>query len=1136
MDNIKNKIIKQKNDYKTLHHVISNIKRNKKEKNIKTKNEILKKNYKIKSNSQNANILKIINLNFFKNMISSNILIITLIVILYPIIIFNKNINELRRLYSFSEITLKIKGTGNKYILSNTKDDKGIYFNITPSEVYVNDIIQKPPGFKATLTKENSTVKIRWNYTLTNCSLMFYKLDNILEIDLSNFDSSQVTSTLRMFQDCSSLTSINLNNFNTKYVKDMRNMFAHCTSLISLDLSNFDTSSVTKMDSLFYNCSLLKSLDLSNFDTSKVTSMGSMFYTCKSLTSLDLNNFDTSSVKDMSNMFKDCSSLKYLDIDNFDTSSVTNMDRMFSGCRNLTSLNVRNFQTSKVTNMNRMFFNCRSITSLDLNNFETSLVSSMLEMFNNCASLVYLSIDYFDTSQVANMTNMFYNCKSLISLNLTNFRTTNSKSFTSMFTGCSNNLIFCMNETRISKIVKELNSTNPNFTNNCSEINSIKNNLIINKNEKNNVCNTIDFLSNICKIDNNKKDEDKMIDNIRNEIIEESLDSLLDNIFTGEKNDILVEDQKIIYQLTSSDNQNNKKYYNVSTIKLGECEKELKEYYKMGDNGSLLIFKVDYYDESSTTPIVEYEIYDFENKRKLNLSICQNIPIEIDIPASIDEDNIFKYNLSSEYYNDRCYPYTTEQGTDIILSDRKNEYYQNNMTLCEENCDYNGYDNETKRAICKCKIKETFLSISEINFDKDKLIEFFNLKNRVNIYVMKCYQLLFSKDGIIQNIGSYILLFIILANIPLLIIFKVKEYHILNKMINDLIKTDGIEKNKINKKENKWTNKKNIIKTTKMKLGRNSLKNIFKTTKIFKKLKDKIKNNPPKYKKSKANIYSNESKTIDYISGKSMRRISVKDESNLSYISKKLNLNNNINNIKNKKNEIKKLNDYELNNLNYQDALEIDKRTYIDYYISLLKRKQILIFTFYTKDDYNSEIIKISLLLFSFSLYFTVNTLFFSDSTMHEIYEDKGSFDFLYQIPQILYSTIISGVNNTIVSYLSLSEKNILKIKKAKENNEDDINNLVIKTKKCLIIKFVIFFILNFFFLIFFWYYISCFCAVYKNTQTHLIKDTLISYLVSLLYPLGINLLPGIFRIPALNAKNKDKESIYKFSKIIQLI
>ena len=269
-----------------------------------------------------------------------------------------------------------------------------------------------------------------------------------------------------------------------------------------------------------------------------------------------------------------------------------------------------------------------------------------------------------------------------------------------------------------------------------------------------------------------------------------------------------------------------------------------------------------------------------------------------------------------------------------------------------------------------------------------------------------------------------------------------------------------------------------------------------------------------------------------------MKRISVKDENNLSNFSKILNLDYNNEILKNRKNIIKKMNDYELNNLNYEDALKKDKRTYIQYYISLLKRKQLLIFTLYTKDDYNSEIIKISLLLFSFSLYFTVNTLFFTDSTMHKIYEDRGSFDFIYQIPQILYSTIISFITNTIVSYLSLTEKNILKIKEAKEKIKDDISNLVAKTKKCLMIKFILFFILNFLFLLFFWYYISCFCAVYKNTQTHLIKDTLISYSLSLLYPFGINFLPGIFRIPALNSKkkDKDKEFIYKFSKIIQLI
>ena len=68
-------------------------------------------------------------------------------------------------------------------------------FKLCPDEVYVNDIIQDSPGFKATLTEENSTVKIRWNYTFTNCNSMFYKLDNILEIDLLN--SSLMPSTKR---------------------------------------------------------------------------------------------------------------------------------------------------------------------------------------------------------------------------------------------------------------------------------------------------------------------------------------------------------------------------------------------------------------------------------------------------------------------------------------------------------------------------------------------------------------------------------------------------------------------------------------------------------------------------------------------------------------------------------------------------------------------------------------------------------------------------------------------------------------------------------------------------------------------------------------------------------------------------
>ena len=148
---------------------------------------------------------------------------------------------------------------------------------------------------------------------------------------------------------------------------------------------------------------------------------------------------------------------------------------------------------------------------------------------------------------------------------------------------------------------------------------------------------------------------------------------------------------------------------------------------------------------------------------------------------------------------------------------------------------------------------------------------------------------------------------------------------------------------------------------------------------------------------------------------------------------------------------------------------------------------------------------------------------------MHKIYEDEGRFNFIYKIPNILYSSIITYVIISIIKYLSLTEKNILELK----NSEKDINKKKLQLIKYLVIKFITFFILLFSFLILFWYYLSCFCAIYKNTQLHLLKDSIISYGLSMIYPLGLNLIPGIFRIPAL--KNK-KELLYRMSKIIQLI
>ncbi len=98
------------------------------------------------------------------------------------------------------------------------------------------------------------------------------------------------------------------------------------------------------------------------------------------------------------------------------------------------------------------------------------------------------------------------------------------------------------------------------------------------------------------------------------------------------------------------------------------------------------------------------------------------------------------------------------------------------------------------------------------------------------------------------------------------------------------------------------------------------------------------------------------------------------------------------------------------------------------------------------------------------------------------------------------------------------------------------LENKVPQVIKCLLYKFIIFFFISFIFLFFFWYYLACFCAIYKNTQLHLIKDTIISFWLSMLYPIGIYFIPGIFRIPALKDKQSNKETMYKFSQIIQPI
>ena len=179
-------------------------------------------------------------------------------------------------------------------------------------------------------------------------------------------------------------------------IKRLNYMFYGCSNLTNLDLSNFNTQNVTNMREMFCGCSNLTNLDLSNFNTKNVTDMIGMFYGCSNLTNLDLSNFNTKNVTDMNEMFANCSNLTNLDLSNFNTKNVTNMMGMFYGCSNLTNLDLSNFNTKNVTDMSRMFANCSNLTNLDLSNFNAQNVTDMSEMFEKTDKLPLSNIICYD--------------------------------------------------------------------------------------------------------------------------------------------------------------------------------------------------------------------------------------------------------------------------------------------------------------------------------------------------------------------------------------------------------------------------------------------------------------------------------------------------------------------------------------------------------------------------------------------------------------------------------------------------------------------------------------------------------------------------------------------------------------------
>ena len=207
----------------------------------------------------------------------------------------------------------------------------------------------------------------------------------------------------------------------------------------------------------------------------------------------------------------------------------------------------------------------------------------------------------------------------------------------------------------------------------------------------------------------------------------------------------------------------------LSIIDLGTCGKLLKEENNIDNNISLIIKKFEI-KKISAERNVQYEVYNPINKKKLNLSICEKDMVNIYIPVELNDDllELYKdlqnsgydlFNINDPFYNDICTPYKSQNKTDVLLNDRKKDFYNNNYTTCQSNCQYSSYNPKNKFLKCECKVIKDDIDVNNFHkFSKEIYKNFYESLKNSNYKVLKCYKLVFNIKIFKVNIGNFIVL------------------------------------------------------------------------------------------------------------------------------------------------------------------------------------------------------------------------------------------------------------------------------------------------------------------------------------------------------------------------------------------
>ena len=590
-----------------------------------------------------------------------------------------------------------------------------------------------------------------------------------------------------------------------------------------------------------------------------------------------------------------------------------------------------------------------------------------------------------------------------------------------------------------------------------------------------------------------------------------------------------------------------------SRVDLGECIHLLKTQGIISSNESLIILQLDSPSSKKVSNEISFALY-FSNLTQIDISYCNNTKIKItssvntslinnfDKAKSIYDSNGYDiFNINDAFYTDDCSSYTSENGTDLTLKDRRNIYFEE-INFCDDGCIYESYNFELNVVNCICE--NITNSINHTSFSLNTFFKkFINVFKESNIKLVKCYNSVFDIDKLRKNVGSYVM--IGLFGFELIILFLYCESGLIstNEIYEMLIKEKDKKKNinsfNKNKELNRSLNNTAISGTNNEILNLNEKSIIKEKIKFFnispfkqllpinknnlevkqKKINEKEinENNNNKNTSKSIIIYPKKKYGLTYIiSPRKEMGIIIKD-----ILKKK---NNNFKSFilqpkKNLDNFDKKIKDDILNKLPYEQAIEKDKRSFSNYYLSEIKNSQSFILS---SDDGNNKFIKIILFIFNISMYICWNTLFFSDTSISYIYSQSGSYNYIYFLPKSIVSSILSGLINTIFKLLAL-------------NNSIKLKTSYHKYKKNLLvtqIKLGMFFLLQFFFLLFFWYFTTSFCAVYINSQKHLFKSCLLSLLFSMIFPFFFVIMITILRLVGIRKKSKILYNISKFLSI----